>query len=296
MRMLRIMTAVMTSSLASSCVSALELIAKCPSGITVSANVNTRVKKYPLLARIGDPVERARIAGKLHIRNDTASVIQYSNREVLLAVGNDAGVQAYRESFASDVIDFGYIDLAPNQSRQLKVYWPSKLPAGTDAGAVAMSCISLRPADAPPPDKSLEHTLDSAFGSDLNYVGVLESVARDIAALKQDHPQLAEFSIAKNTDVDNLRISYGYHTHKPESRGGWSAGVPNPDEDGIWFYIDFHDASSTAEIHTQPAMRFPECIGDKRVSFLILEGTQTKTIAGAVSRILEEHGMNKCNP
>jgi hypothetical protein len=136
----------------------------------------------------------------------------------------------------------------------------------------------------------------SVFGGDLNHVSVLESIARDIAALKQDHPQLQEFSIAKNTDVDNLKISYGYHTHQAESRGGWSAGVPHPDEDGIWFYIDFHDASSTAQIHTQPALPFPECIGEKRVSFLILEGTQTKKIAGAISKILKEHGMNRCVP
>lgn len=158
MRMLKIATAVMTWSLASASAGALELMAKCSSGITVSASVNTKVRRYPWLARLGDPVERARITGKLRLTNDTSSVVQYSNREVLLAVGNEAGVQAYSEIFASDATDFGYIELAPNQSRQLRVYWPSKLRAGTNVGAITLSCISLRPADVPPPDNSLERT------------------------------------------------------------------------------------------------------------------------------------------
>src|SRR5439155_16106696 len=93
----------------------------------------------------------------------------------------------------------------------------------------------------------------SAFASGSDYSGVLKSVARDIAALKSSYPQLRDFSATKNVNLDDFMISYQYHTHKFKGGGGWTAGVPNPDDDGVWFHIDFHDANSTAQIHTQPA-------------------------------------------
>jgi hypothetical protein len=138
---------------------------------------------------------------------------------------------------------------------------------------------------------SLSSTAISADSFD--YSGALESVARDIAGLKRSYPQLRDFSVTKNVNFGDLRISYQYHTHKPQGRGGWTAGVPNPDEDGVWFFVDFHDADSTAQIHTQPGM-VPNCIGEKRVSFLILEGAHTKPFAGALWKILQKHGVKKC--
>src|SRR5688500_15728395 len=150
MRMLNIATFALACSLGSTSLHALELIARCPSGITESASVDTRVRKYPLLARLGNPDKRTLVAGTLRLRNDTPFVAPYSNREVLRAAGNEAGAQAYVRSFASHAVDFGYIELAPNQSMKLKVYWPSKLKAGTNASG-AIDCIRLRPAHVPPP-------------------------------------------------------------------------------------------------------------------------------------------------
>ncbi len=108
--------------------------------------------------------------------------------------------------------------------------------------------------------------------------------------LKADYPQLKDFFPDKNVEIKNLEISYGFKTH-PSTRGaGWVAAVPNPDEDGIWFYIDFHDPSSTRQIHTQPVI-IPAYIGDKKVSFLILEGKKTKSIEGLIWKILEKNGI-----
>jgi len=132
-----------------------------------------------------------------------------------------------------------------------------------------------------------------ALGGSFNHKRAIKGVARDIANLKRDFPQLRDFSVAKNLSENELRIEYEYHTHKAERIGGWTSGVPNPDDDGIWFFIDFHDANSTAQIHTQPAS-LPICIGDKRVTFLSLEGTRTKSVAGKIFRILETHGAKKC--
>ena len=74
---------------------------------------------------------------------------------------------------------------------------------------------------------------------------------------------------------------------------GWAGGVPNPDSDGIWFYVDLHDADSQAQIHTQPVTA-NLCLGKKRVSFLILEGEGTNSVAGRIHAILTAHGVTFC--
>jgi hypothetical protein len=122
-----------------------------------------------------------------------------------------------------------------------------------------------------------------------DYLNELEAIAQDIAALKLEFPQLSEFSVANSIGTDRLSITYAYHTHPARHQGGWTSGVPNPDDDGIWFYIDFHDANSTAQIHTQPM--YPALhLGDKLIEFLSLEGAGTKSVAGRITAILKAHG------
>jgi hypothetical protein len=124
-----------------------------------------------------------------------------------------------------------------------------------------------------------------------DYARVMRDIARDIAELKPAFPQLAEF---KSAGLDGTKITYGFHTHAAARSGGWTSGVPNPDNDGVWFYIDIHEADSNAQIHTQPVTA-DQCIGDKRVSFLILEGEGTKPLGGEIEKILRNHGIGRCN-
>jgi hypothetical protein len=152
---------------------------------------------------------------------------------------------------------------------------------------VAALCISLlgigaipSAAFAAPPAHSPEATL--------------ASIARDIEGVKREYPQLAEFSAERNLHAGGPSISYAYRTHKPEPRGGWTSGVPKPDEDGLWFYLDFHDPASTAEIHTQPMSIAPQCFGNMRVGFLILEGAKTASVNGALWKILRARGVIDC--
>jgi hypothetical protein len=122
---------------------------------------------------------------------------------------------------------------------------------------------------------------------------IVEDIGQEIEKLKAAFPQLAEFS-RHNVNADRLTISYSYHTHEPERTGGWTSGVPHPDADGIWFHIDLHDAASTAQIHTQP-MTASLCLGDLKVSFLMLEGTETKPVYAAIWKILASQGVEECN-
>ncbi|OGZ28114.1 MAG: hypothetical protein A2562_00490 [Candidatus Nealsonbacteria bacterium RIFOXYD1_FULL_39_11] len=129
---------------------------------------------------------------------------------------------------------------------------------------------------------------------DINYLQVLQSIAEKIADLKVDYPQLAEFSPIANMNAESLVINYGYHTHQAEYHGGWASGVPSPDDDGIWFYIDFHDPDSQAQIHTQPE-NIAKCLGKKRVQFLILEGEKAKSLSSKINTILLDHGIETCD-
>jgi hypothetical protein len=130
---------------------------------------------------------------------------------------------------------------------------------------------------------------DPAVAAPPSYEAVLGRIAADIEALRGEYPQLAAFSARAHLDRERLAITYGYRTHEPRHRGGWSSGVPNPDDDGVWFHIDLHDPGSTAQIHTQPvAPRLR--LGAKNVILLILEGARTRRLAPALYRILERRG------
>lgn len=135
--------------------------------------------------------------------------------------------------------------------------------------------------------------LSAGAGNAFDYRRSIEAIAQDIEGLKDSHSQLQNFSVAEHVKTDKHQISYGYRTHTSTGRGGWTSAVPNPDEDGIWFYIDFHDPASTLQIHTQPPV-IPYCVGAMRLSFLSLEGPKTKSVEGAIWNILKKHGATRC--
>ncbi len=132
-----------------------------------------------------------------------------------------------------------------------------------------------------------------ASAAEPQYEAVLRQITNDLSNLGNEYPQLRDFSARVEFSPDRLSISYAYHTHEPGRRGGWTAAVPNPDDDGIWFYIDFHDPRSQAQIHTQPVTA-PLCLGSRKVSFLILEGKNTKPAGGKIRAILSKHGVANC--
>jgi len=126
-----------------------------------------------------------------------------------------------------------------------------------------------------------------------DFAQMILATAQEIAGLKERFPELRDFSPTKNVHV--LSIDYAYHTHKARHRGGWTAGVPNPNDDGLWFYIDFHDPDSVAQIHTQPMTGPANCLGRKRVSFLTLAGKKTRPVGSELWSILQKYGVKKCD-
>lgn len=131
--------------------------------------------------------------------------------------------------------------------------------------------------------------------SEYDYAAIIKAIAGDIAELRSEFPQLRDFSATQNVLFDKLAIDYAYHTHRYSGpTGGWTAHAPNPDDDGVWLYVDFHDPDSTAQIHTQPATP-AICFGEKRVTFLLLEGKQTPPLGRRIKAILDARGVKPCS-
>lgn len=122
---------------------------------------------------------------------------------------------------------------------------------------------------------------------------ILKAVAADIEKLKADFPQLRDFSASMHLRAEPPSISYASRTHSPARSGGWTSGVPSPDADGVWFHIDLRDPTSDQQLHTQP-VTVPLCLGESRVSFLMLEGRDTRSLYGPIWSALKKQGAREC--
>lgn len=120
-------------------------------------------------------------------------------------------------------------------------------------------------------------------------------IADDIEALKPRFPSLADFRASSAIRKEDCQLGYTYRCHPSTARGGWTAGVPEPDPDGVWFYLSLwderDDRERMAQINTQPMMRPKEMLGERRVTFLALEGAKGKGVGGEIRKILAKRGM-----
>ncbi len=128
------------------------------------------------------------------------------------------------------------------------------------------------------------------------YSEICENIAKDIELLKNEFPQLNDFYTSKNLNKSTCTISYSYKCHYVNHKIGWTSGVPNPDPDGIWFYIclwDENDSSQNlSQINTQPVMPV-WYIKNHRVTYLMLEGENTKSVFDRIMEILKKYGLQE---
>src|SRR5215472_9961075 len=134
-----------------------------------------------------------------------------------------------------------------------------------------------------------------------NKVKIITAIGQDIAKLKAKFPQLREFSVSKDVLSERLIITYEYHTHIYQIGGSsrsnpWTGSRarawPEPDDDGVWFYIDFRLGPKDPTLGWPG--RPPDCFEDKKVSFLMLEGNKTNPAKHEVEEILKRHGVKPC--
>jgi len=136
--------------------------------------------------------------------------------------------------------------------------------------------------------------LVQANPSALTATEAIQNIAKDIEDLKKEFLVLADFDAERDTNIRTLSIDHAYNTKRSEVKAGWRAGVPSPKENGIWFHIDFHDAGSTAQLHTQPISAPRFCYGNKILSILILQGANTKPVRKSIIEILKRNGVRDC--
>jgi hypothetical protein len=123
---------------------------------------------------------------------------------------------------------------------------------------------------------------------------VCSAIARDIAALKPKHPQLAEFDAARiSVQAGVCIITYAFRTHQATRPGGWTAQVPNPDPDGLWFHVGLWDPNGQerySQINTQPGSG-SFTFGDNNATVLILDGKRAGAFPTELVSLLRRHGM-----
>ncbi|MBI5528684.1 MAG: PKD domain-containing protein [Deltaproteobacteria bacterium] len=120
---------------------------------------------------------------------------------------------------------------------------------------------------------------------------IVEDIAREIERLKPEHPKLEKFSVAEAVRPARCEISYSHKTHRSTTRAGWTAGFPEPDPDGIAFYVHLYNKEEQAgQIDTQPVMP-PWHIGEWKVTFLVREGEKAPRAADLIHNRLAFLGM-----
>ena len=178
---------------------------------------------------------------------------------------------------------------APLRSKRLnqiawlmRVTWEVRL-LGLASCAACYGAVPTPAQNLPPPAR-VPHSYD--------FAAICAAIAEDIEHIAHEYPQLIDY-VARTALTKNCTVSYSYRTHNPTQGAGWAAAVPEPDPDGVWFHIGVWDPSSpeaSSQINTQPAL--PNWwIGGRRVTFLILEGTQVPPVASALVAILKRQGM-----
>jgi hypothetical protein len=120
---------------------------------------------------------------------------------------------------------------------------------------------------------------------------ILAALAEDLEALKGELPKLAAFDTAQALQSERCVISYAHRTHRPTHHGGWTAGFPAPDPDGLAFHIHLYQRPEEAgQIDTQPVMP-PWRLGGYRVTFLLLEGEEGPSAHARIFQLLRLHGL-----
>lgn len=148
---------------------------------------------------------------------------------------------------------------------------------------VSASSVTPTPSTAPPRARGVQDD-------------VLEALVRDIEALRARCPQLAAFDAKRDLHAEERVISYDFHTHAAARRGGWRSGVPEPDRDGVWLYIDIHRADSTAQIHTQPFGLPSWDVAGDRLLFIMFEGEKTHACYAEVKAAIEKRVAGASSP
>lgn len=171
------------------------------------------------------------------------------------------------------------------------------MPRRFVAMALLVGACRERPsAVVPDPAAQASTAPSSAVSGKSSYAATCAAIAAEIEALSPDHPQLAGFHADSAALEPDCRITHTYHCHPAKHGGGWSAGVPQPDADGLWLHLGIFDPTgpaATSQLYTQPAFLPARTLHGRRVVLFVHEGSATKPLQLEILKILRRHGMQE---
>lgn len=82
---------------------------------------------------------RSKIEGKITITNRTSSPQKYGNKFLQLIVNGRLSARTYKDTIASEAIDFTVVEIKPRSSLSLPVYWVFEVPSETEIDSLRLS-------------------------------------------------------------------------------------------------------------------------------------------------------------
>jgi hypothetical protein len=80
-----------------------------------------------------------KIEGKIKITNLTSRPQKYGNKFLKMIVNDKLAARTYKDSIASEVIDFAVVEIKPHSSLSLRVYWVFNVPKETEVDSLRLS-------------------------------------------------------------------------------------------------------------------------------------------------------------
>lgn len=100
-------------------------------GLEIKANISAKLKTFDN--------GKSKIEGKVTITNRTSVAQKYGNEFLRLTVNGKFVSRTYKDSVASEVIDFSVVEIKPRSSLSLPVYWVFELPTATEITSFRLS-------------------------------------------------------------------------------------------------------------------------------------------------------------
>lgn len=82
---------------------------------------------------------KSKIEGKITITNRTSTSQKYGNNFLKLVVNENFTARTYKDTIASEVIDFAVVVIKPHASLSLPVYWVFSEPKETEVDSLRLS-------------------------------------------------------------------------------------------------------------------------------------------------------------
>ena len=113
---------------------------KCNNGLTVSAKLENSISTFSFWDNYSFSNDMPLLWGEVNITNSTSIDKKFSTKQLMLSIDNELSVRGYSNTIASVAIDIGFIIIKPQQSIEVKVYWPSEKSIGQRVDKLELNC------------------------------------------------------------------------------------------------------------------------------------------------------------